>query len=246
MSFWDIYNSSLTEGNEDSLDVVNAGPEMEANLNGASLNQPPPFSMSPPPDFPIRPGNGSNAWEGVGFGVSQTPNSDLDPPLLSKPSCDCLHTAGGLMMELEAKGLTPDTAALDTKLASQKDFLNRCNTLLHCAACRTRPEYLLLLGLFTQNLTSLCEATVNSYLAEVQSISNSRGTWDTTSDSMSTAGTMARIGRYEIDSQQEWNTLVKVLIILQLQSIENLLRGTKEASYMESNSMLPRVQWPCE
>ena len=150
------------------------------------------------------------------------------------------------MMELEAKGLNPDTAPLDTKLSSQKDFLNRCNTLLECAVCRTRPEYLLLLGLFTQNLTSLCEATVSNYLAEVQTIPDSRQIRDTNPDPVSKAGTVAHIGQYEIDSQQEWNTLVKVLIILQLQSIENLLRGTKEASYTESNSMLPRVQWPCK
>ena len=151
------------------------------------------------------------------------------------------------MTELEARSLVADTAALDSKLASQKEFLGRCESVLGCPACSIRPEYLLLLGLLTQNLTNSCETTVNKYLEEIQNLPNSPQSLDTTSRTPqpSQINSRAHLGRYEVETSREWSTLIKVLIILQLQNVQTLLRGMKTASYLVTDPALPRVQWPC-
>ena len=162
---------------------------------------------------------------------------------LSNGPCQCLETVGKLTVSLEMKTLEVDTAALDSKLASQRESLNKCNTVLGCKNCSTRPEYLLLLGLLTQNLTNFCEATVNLYLDQVREYSMSLGAAHSPAPSESSSG--GRLGHYAVESSQEWSTLMKVLIILQLQSVQTLLRGLKGASYLESNPTLPRMEWPC-
>ena len=151
------------------------------------------------------------------------------------------------MTELEARSLVTDTAALDSKLASQKEFLTRCESVLGCATCSIRPEYLLLLGLLTQNLTNSCEATVNKYLEEIQTLQKSPENLDTTGHLSTPSRTNghAHLGRYQVETPREWSTLMKVLIILQLQNVQTLLRGMKKASYLVSDPALPRVQWPC-
>ncbi|KAL6719835.1 hypothetical protein ACLMJK_001756 [Lecanora helva] len=235
----------FTEDKEDSLDTDNVGTEVAPISNEMLSDVPSYSSMSLLPDHLLPSEQGSDASENVNLDSNfSVTGSDLASSTVAKSSCDCLSTMFGLTMELEHKSLMADTASLDNKLASQKDFLNRCNAILKCEFCRTRPEYLLLLGMFIQNLTNFCEATVNNYLEGVWSQSDWYSTPQSGSD-LSNVEATAQLGQYEVDSQQEWNTLMKVLIILQLQSIETLLRGTKEASFNGSNSILPRVQWPC-
>ena len=159
----------------------------------------------------------------------------------SSSSCSCLQVVGKMMTELEARSLEIDDSAVDSKLASQKDFLNRCNSILGCQTCSARPEYLLLLGLLTQNLTNFCEGTVNRYLNEIGNHPESSATMGPLAETKN----RGRVGHYEVDSRHEWSTLMKVLIILQLQSVQTLLRGMKKASHLESNAILPRVEWPC-
>ena len=157
--------------------------------------------------------------------------------------CRCLEIVGKLLTETESKSLETDTGAVDMKLTWQKGFLQRCNTVLDCPNCLARPEYLLLLGFLTQNLTNYIEATVNMYLEDIQS--QPRPSSTKSPSTSSERSSKAHLGQYEVESPREWSTLMKVLIILQLQSVQKLLRSMKEASHMESNAMLPQIQWPC-
>ena len=220
-----------------------------ATILNESRSDPPPLSpVSLLPNSSGLDGLDVSPLASVNVGLPSPEPVDVSTQLnLSKDSCTCLKTVGLLMIELEAKTLVVDTAALDAKLASQKEFLGRCDSVLGCPDCSARPEYLLLLGLLTQNLANACEATVNKYIEDVQSLSMSPQSPDATHNSLTSSKTNSRahLGHYEVESTREWSTLMKVLIILQLQSVQTLLRGMKKASHMASNAMLPRVEWPC-
>lgn len=228
----------------DMSDTVNVGLGTAAateTLQPETLPLPRTSSIS---DSSANSENSLSAREGQEpAGVSPKVNSSSDLPDCAKDPCQCLHTVGLLMTGLEARSLLVDSDTLDSKLASQRVFLSRCNSVLGCEACSARPEYLMLLGLLTQNLTNFCEATVDKYLDEVRSHSKTPGT--IRSPSSSESSNRANLGSYEVESSEEWSTLMKVLIILQLQSLQTLLRGMKKASHLESNAMLPKVEWPC-
>ena len=181
------------------------------------------------------------------------PQADIQPakrehPDLSELPCQCLQNVTVMLSEIENKSLMTETVSLDCTLAWQKKFLSRCNSILECAKCPTRPEYLLLLGLLAQSITNHCESSVNTYLEEERRQSTQHRTLDTESDSLASLESNNRtyLGQYAVESPQEWNSLMKVLILLQLQNVQSLLRGMKKARSSGPNAVsLPRVQGPC-
>lgn len=181
------------------------------------------------------------------------PNSDPSSKAMhqsesSESPCQCLRNIGMMLIELEAKSLVVENGTLDSMLASQKEFLSRCHSILDCQNCSMRAEYILLLGLLAQNLTNLCENTVNKYLDAVQRPSDSHETGDATipSPSLSETSNKVYLGQYEVDSPQEWHTLMKVLIVMQLQNVQSLLRGMFKAASLGSNAEhYPMIERPC-
>lgn len=155
--------------------------------------------------------------------LDQTGNyssTDLGAKDSQHASCHCLSTIGILLTELEAKSLvTERSGSLDSMLAAQKEFLARCQSVLNCLDCSMRAEYILLLGLLAQNLTNLCETTVNKYLEEIRpSAEHSSSSSDACIPSPpSETSFKVNLGQYEVESTQEWHTLMKVLIVMQLQ-----------------------------
>ena len=154
------------------------------------------------------------------------PNQDSDIPQASKSfekfhvQCQCLETVGTLFEKLDVKSHTEELATLDSILVKQKEALGRCGSVLNCAPCMARPEYILLLGLITENLTSHCELTVSKYLCEAQSRHG-----DTLSGHGQVADTgKVFLGKYEIDSAEEWSSLIRVLIGIQLRQLRTLLQ----------------------
>ncbi len=153
-----------------------------------------------------------------------------------------------MLIELEAKSLVFENGTLDSMLASQKDSLSRCNSILDCQNCSMRAEYILLLGLLAQNLTNLCETTVNKYLDEVRRPSENDKTLDATIPSPPSSETSDKVylGHYKVESPQEWHTLMKVLIIMQLQNVQSLLKGMFKAASLGSNAKhFPMIERPC-
>lgn len=136
--------------------------------------------------------------------------------------CQCLETVGKLFEKLDGKSHTEDLATLDSLLATQKKVLGRCGSVLNCATCVARPEYILFLGLITENLTRLCELTVSKYLGEVRSRYGDALSGH--GEQRVTNGGKVFLGKYEIDSAEEWSSLIRVLIGMQLRNLLTLLQ----------------------
>ena len=136
----------------------------------------------------------------------------------SHVQCQCLETVGILFEKLDTKSNSEEFGTLDSILATQKEALGRCGSVLDCATCVARPEYILLLVLITENLTSLSELMVSKYLGEAQCRCG---------DALSGHGQIARagvfVGKYEIDAE-EWSSLIRVLVGIQLRNLRTLLQ----------------------
>lgn len=148
--------------------------------------------------------------------------------------CQCLQTVGDLLEGLDGKSHATARATLDSILASQKEALGRCDSVLNCPTCVARPEYILFLELITENLTSLCELTVSKYLSEAQSrdrdaLPGCRPHPDCGSPSSASCSKVF-LGKYEIESPEEWSSLIRVLIGMQLRNLRTLLQRMTTAS----------------
>lgn len=169
----------------------------------------------------------------------------LSPPDDSPTRCQCLWTIEVSLEELERKQHIVDPAALDSILALQKKALAGGYSVLDCSTCVSRSEYVLLLGLTTERLVTLCESAVSMYLEEVQRRSSSRTSPDRKYQSRTSSGESIKtfLGRYEIESLEEWSSLMRVLIVIQLRNLLTLLAGIKKAALSGTNvTRLPMVQ----
>ena len=152
-----------------------------------------------------------------------------------------------VLEDLEIKARYVDSAALDSILVSQREALARCQSALNCSACSLRPECILLLGMVTERLASLCESTVAKYF---EVVSDGTPFQDTNPDDKyhSRGNPMddveIRLGGYEIETPDERGRLVRLLIAMRLQGIRKFIEGvaTVVASRREGLSHLPKVQ----
>ena len=159
--------------------------------------------------------------------------------------CQCLLTIEVSLEELEEKKHIVDPAALDSILTSQRKALAGGSSVLGCSTCIARSEYVLLLGLTTERLVSLCESAVSLYLEEVQRRSSSRISPDGKYQSRTSSGESKQffLGRYAVESLEEWSSLIRVLIVLHLRNLLTLLAGIKKAAVSGTNvTQLPMVQ----
>ena len=124
-----------------------------------------------------------------------------------------------LLEDLETKSRHVNTAALDSILVSQKEALGRCNSVLSCPGCFLRPEYVLLLGMVTERLASLCECTVAKYLDDEEM--NSRGN--------PMEDVKVSLGGYEVETSDERVGMVRWLIVMQLQSLRKFVESVANA-----------------
>ena len=157
-------------------------------------------------------------------------------------NCQCLSTMVMLLEDLETKARHVNTAALDSILVSQKEALGRCNTVLNCPSCFLRPEYILLLGMVTERLASLCESTVAKYLNDVNdgtSFGEMNGAAGSPMD-----GVKVSLGGYEIETPDERVGMVRLLIVMQLQSLRKFVEGVANAvaSRPEGKMQVVKVQ----
>ena len=169
----------------------------------------------------------------------------LSLPDNSPTRCQYLWTIEVSLEELERKKHIVDPAALDSILALQKKALAGGYTVLDCSTCVSRSEYILLLGLTTERLVTLCESAVSMYLEEVQRRSSSRTSPDCKYRSRTSSGEPIKVflGRYEIESLEEWSSIIRVIIVIQLQNLLTLLAGIKKAALSGTNVIrLPMVQ----
>lgn len=163
-------------------------------------------------------------------------------PQRTKP-CRCCNVVASMLERLEARNSLVDRSALDKTLASQREALNHCKSILQCMECVLRPEYILLLGVIAERLTTSCESTVAQYLSESSQQSQShhsafgRGT-----SKPSKEQDRIYIGSYGIESVEEWHDLMRFLIAQQLRSLGHLLGSMKKvAASGISMTRLPNI-----
>ena len=156
-----------------------------------------------------------------------------------------MRIIGILLEELDKKDHILDPTAIHSIMASQKETLSRCNSVLSCSTCVARSEYTLLLGLITQRLATSCEFTVAVYLEEVQRRYRFRSAPKNEYHSRTSLEHSQHLflGHYEIDSLEEWSSLLRVLIVLQLRGLLNFLGEMKNIAVTGSNAtQLPVLQ----
>lgn len=147
--------------------------------------------------------------------------------------CRCLDTVKVLLQGLSRKSHAKKLPTLDSILASQREALGRCDSILNCPTCVARPEYLLFLELITENLTSLCELTVSKYKSEVQpKYRDALSGYGPQQECRSPSADSNKVflGKYEIESPEEWSSLIRVLIAMQLRNLRTLLQRMTTAS----------------
>ena len=157
--------------------------------------------------------------------------------------CRCCNVIASMLERLEARNSVVDRSALDKILASQREALNHCNSVLQCTECILRPEYILLLGVVAERLTTSCESIVAQYLSESseQSLSN-HSAFGRGKCKLSKEQNRIYVGSYGIESVEEWHGLMQFLIALQLRSLVHLLRRMKKAaSTGVSAARLPNI-----
>lgn len=190
--------------------------------------------------------------------VSMLPRAQGDPKIVLGPGsntlppsddsltrCQCLRLIEVLLEDVERKKFLDDPAALDSILAWQKRALAHCSTVLRCSACGSRSEYILLLGVVTERLAALCESTASLYLKELRCRSSLRSRPNGRHHSRTSSEESGTVffGRYEIESTEEWSSLIRVLILLQLRSLRSLLGNLKMAAAAGTNAtQLPMMQ----
>lgn len=145
-----------------------------------------------------------------------------------------------LLEDLETKGRHVGTAALDSILVSQKEALGRCNSVLNCSTCFLRAEYILLLGMVTDRLASLCESTVAKYLDDV----NDGTAFRETTGGNPMDDVKVSVGGYEIETPDERVGLVRMMIVMQLQTLRKFVEGVANAvaSRREGKTQVIKVQ----
>ena len=154
--------------------------------------------------------------------------------------CRCLNTMVMLLEDLETKGGNVDTAALDSILVSQKEALGRCTTVLNCSSCFLRPEYILLLGMVAERLATLCESTVAKYLEDT----NNGTAFHESAINNPIHDVKVCLGGYEIETPDERVGLVRLMIVMQLQSLRKFIEGVSiaVASRREGKTQVLKVQ----
>ena len=154
------------------------------------------------------------------------PIENIGPASLSlHDPCQCLQQVVFLIDELES---AQQSAArqLDAGLASHREALRYGEAMMGCGYCTTRPENMTILTFLTDRLAGLCERIVDGYLEMAPCRGNRHPPYRVG------AGTGVFFGDYEVDSANEWETLVRNLIILQLRGLNGLMGRVKEVSGM--------------
>lgn len=145
--------------------------------------------------------------------------------------CQCLQTLVILLEETEHKSINVGSLSIESMLAYQKEARTRCATILQCGCCTTHSSNLMLLAVVCEKLVSLCDKVVSQYGQHAQQSQlrlnpSQDSNAETTKKSMDERKRMF-FGNYEISSTEEWEYMMRVLILLQLKSLGSLLSNIK-------------------
>lgn len=151
--------------------------------------------------------------------------------------CICLAEIGTLLSDLEYHRSQAATAPLDETLSRHKSALAQLSALASCQKCRTRLEFLVLLGVVCDKSVALCEEMLSQRSfghGSGSPTAHDGGSIIQNGERVAMAGKngnrtskTAFLGHYEVNSVAEWHLLMKVLVGIQLSDLHNLLNIIK-------------------
>lgn len=130
-----------------------------------------------------------------------------------------------ILEELESKGRVMDSIMLDAVLASQKENLSHCNTMLGCKTCTTRSENMMLLVFVCEKMVNLSGKMVDRY--QQQSRQSQEPQLKQQQLQQQQQQQKLFFGDYKVDLPLEMDCMLKVLLMLQLKGLIALLSKMK-------------------
>ncbi|KAI3319190.1 hypothetical protein HD806DRAFT_510277 [Xylariaceae sp. AK1471] len=154
-------------------------------------------------------------------------------------SCACLNRMALLMDEVELLG-DVDTDNLDSALATHKDALRHGRHMTVCSLCTVRTEHMIMLTFLTDKMASLCRHISNKISRLPSPSSSSTGLTNGTLLSNEDRGLV--LGSYAIDSPEEYQALLRVLLRLHLRELFLFIERLKQvAQQLKSETMTRRL-----
>ncbi|KAJ5313462.1 uncharacterized protein N7443_000346 [Penicillium atrosanguineum] len=181
----------------------------------------------------------------------------LLPPTPPTQSCQCLAAVVFAVEEFKTSCNTRNRAELDTTIAYQKKAINCCRWMINCITCKNKRENFVLLVFIMEIIVAASGQIVVLYsmkdgtsdtqptigLSSLQDYDHIPEVWDfgaaSSSPSVSTKSASMNmlsdwrellLGDYEVSSRQEWEHLVRVLILLQLRAMIEMFAAMKNMS----------------
>ena len=157
--------------------------------------------------------------------------SELAPPA-TPPSCGCLKFKVTMLEELGSQTVG---AAFDEVLSMHRSYLARCWSALCCHTCMAKSESVMLLVLVYERLVEFCSSTVSMCLKVHRplSMAGSAGNY---------GARRVFLGHYEIESDEEFRSVMMALMIHQVNVLgKQLLKIKRLASVTLQRQQLSKV-----
>lgn len=152
------------------------------------------------------------------------------PPVT--PSCMCLVTMVSLLEELSSPKAD---SSLNDVLAVHKEYLMKCSSVLECQVCMFKTESVMLLVMVYEKLVAFCEAVTDAYLNNYTHVR---------SGVLSPGHERVRLtfGKYSIDKDEEWDSLMGALTMYQIKVLgRQLLAIRKSASTLLRDGQISKL-----
>ena len=154
--------------------------------------------------------------------------------------------AAYVLEELETRNSKFDhTSSLDGVLAFHKQASGYCETMVAWQRCTSRSEHMMLLTFICEKLVILCEKTATLFLRQLKRTRGSPNWQESTviENQIGRPSSQKYIGEYEIDVPQEWNYLIRVLVLIRLEKLGSLVARMKAiASTAKRDTQLSMLQ----
>ncbi|KAK2767555.1 hypothetical protein FQN54_003713 [Arachnomyces sp. PD_36] len=207
-----------------------------------------PASREPPSTMPTSSSPEANSYFSSGQQLLSPCTMALTSPFAptTPPSCQCLEAVVTSLDRFDSSSCSASRAELDSIIAFQKHALASFKAMLSCTQCTLRRENIILLVFMSEKIAVSCDKVVALYIeCDGDGGMSSTNHHSNTShsrpgdcrpgsreDSLSLSSDTTEwqelfCGDYEINSKTEWNHLVRVLIILQLQAFASFLSDMK-------------------
>lgn len=152
----------------------------------------------------------------------------------SPPSCSCMHTALGILENLEVKNSRLNLDAVDHVLCFKKQALTQCNAMLDCRNCNALSGFMMLLVVICEKMVASFERLATSchdqQKQQHHETPSGLGGWAKADGTGLGKGQSIFLGDYEVDLAEERWSLVRVLVMLQLKNLGNLLMRLRSVS----------------